>query len=618
MKFATLFNKKHRNAVLAASFALLGVGCGSSGVPPYTPPAVPSASATLTLSGTVATGLAIPGATIDCKCQAGTGAATSNTDGTYSLVVAGGLLPCMLQTVNPSDGAKLHTVVAGSGNSALANITSLTQMLTARVLHLDPAAFFSAFDTAVAARSITTAAIAAAQTDVAAALAGTVDTSALTDFIGTPLTAATLVNLTGGDAQDRMLDVLGARLNSTALAQIVTSLANTPSIAGVKQLVGTLAAPLANAGAAQSVAVGSLVTLDGSASSALAGRTLTYAWSLTGKPTGSTAVLISATSPTPVFTADLAGTYVVSLVINDGNLSSSASTVTISASGTSATILSAAYSDNGDGTVTDLTTALVWMRCSVGQTWTGSDCSGSSSTYIWDDANLLTGTVTFAGNSDWRLPNMRELQTIVDRAKFGPATDSVAFPSTASSTYWSATAYLGVSTSAWYVNFGGGDVHGADKSSALQVRLVRAGQTPGLLDAARPASDFVDNGDATVSHGPTGLIWKRCAEEQIWDGSTCTNAASTVTWDMAILLNNTTFAGNSTWRVPTANEVEALFGYDANVIASVFPNSPTALFWSASPYAGDSTSAWSLGLGDGECYNAPKSDANSVRLVRAK
>src|SRR5665811_1677418 len=74
------------------------------------------------------------------------------------------------------------------------------------------------------------------------------------------------------------------------------------------------------------------------------------------------------------------------------------------------------YSDNGDGTVTDPTTGLIWMRCSMGQIWNGGTCTGATSTYNWDQANALTGTVPFAGHSDWRVPNIRELQTIVDRS----------------------------------------------------------------------------------------------------------------------------------------------------------------------------------------------------------
>ena len=111
------------------------------------------------------------------------------------------------------------------------------------------------------------------------------------------------------------------------------------------------------------------------------------------------------------------------------------------------------YSDNGDGTVTDPTTGLVWMRCSMGQIWDGTTCTGTAKSFTFDGANALTGKVTFAGKSDWRLPNIRELQTIVDRSVFNPAIDKAAFPNTSASNFWSASAYAGGSYYAWGVYF---------------------------------------------------------------------------------------------------------------------------------------------------------------------
>ncbi|GAG21048.1 unnamed protein product, partial [marine sediment metagenome] len=79
----------------------------------------------------------------------------------------------------------------------------------------------------------------------------------------------------------------------------------------------------------QDVSTGSLVALDGSDSSDADGDTLTYSWSFTSMPVGSGATLSDATVVNPSFTADVNGTYVISLVVNDGTVDSSPNTVTI-------------------------------------------------------------------------------------------------------------------------------------------------------------------------------------------------------------------------------------------------------------------------------------------------
>ncbi len=90
-------------------------------------------------------------------------------------------------------------------------------------------------------------------------------------------------------------------------------------------------APVANAGLDQNVATATVVTLNGNGSSDANGDALTYSWSFTSKPAGSTATLSSLAVVNPTFTADKDGAYVLSLVVNDGTVSSTADTVTINA-----------------------------------------------------------------------------------------------------------------------------------------------------------------------------------------------------------------------------------------------------------------------------------------------
>ena len=90
--------------------------------------------------------------------------------------------------------------------------------------------------------------------------------------------------------------------------------------------------PVANAGVTQNVTVGSLVTLDGSGSRDVNNQSLTYLWQMTATPAGSLAALSSSTNAKPTFTADIAGTYTITLVVNDGKANSTVSTVSVYAS----------------------------------------------------------------------------------------------------------------------------------------------------------------------------------------------------------------------------------------------------------------------------------------------
>jgi hypothetical protein len=87
-------------------------------------------------------------------------------------------------------------------------------------------------------------------------------------------------------------------------------------------------APVANAGTAQTVTGTGTVTLSGSGTDAN-GDTLTYKWYLTTKPTSSVATLANSTTAAPTFTPDIVGIYVATLIVNDGKVDSTPTTVTI-------------------------------------------------------------------------------------------------------------------------------------------------------------------------------------------------------------------------------------------------------------------------------------------------
>lgn len=130
------------------------------------------------------------------------------------------------------------------------------------------------------------------------------------------------------------------------------------------------------------------------------------------------------------------------------------------------------YSFNAAGDeVTDSKTGLVWARCSVGQSWDGSACTGTVSGHTHEQAMSLAQAA-----SGWRLPNVKELTSIADKGCRSPAIDSAAFPNTPSSWFWTSSSYLSIAGDAWGVLFDYGLIRHLYRVNSQAVRLVRASQ----------------------------------------------------------------------------------------------------------------------------------------------
>nr|WP_295769249.1 PKD domain-containing protein [Rhodoferax sp.] len=105
--------------------------------------------------------------------------------------------------------------------------------------------------------------------------------------------------------------------------------------------------PVANAGANQSVLIGSTVTLDGRGTSDANNDPISYKWSILQTPSGSIAALASTTSVKTTFVPERVGIYVITLVASDGKSSSAVATTTVTASATNLTINSTSYGNGG-------------------------------------------------------------------------------------------------------------------------------------------------------------------------------------------------------------------------------------------------------------------------------
>jgi len=128
------------------------------------------------------------------------------------------------------------------------------------------------------------------------------------------------------------------------------------------------------------------------------------------------------------------------------------------------------FTDNGDGTITDNATGLVWA--SDGN---GAGCN-SGATLTWNSAIDWAEGLTFASETDWRLPNVKELISIIDYGSFEPAIDTTFFPNTKLDVYWSSTTYASFTDGAYRVDFNYGNLDANIKTGSFYVRAVRGGQ----------------------------------------------------------------------------------------------------------------------------------------------
>jgi hypothetical protein len=150
------------------------------------------------------------------------------------------------------------------------------------------------------------------------------------------------------------------------------------------------------------------------------------------------------------------------------------------------------YVDNGDGTITDRNTGLIWEKKSDDGSLHDKDdlyswsANGAEET-IWDWLDDLNAAA-FAGHRDWRIPNVKELASLVDYEATSPAVHPVFDTGctagctvlTCSCTakranYWTSTSVADESIYAWLVDFNGGAVFSIIRTDHFRVRAVRGG-----------------------------------------------------------------------------------------------------------------------------------------------
>jgi len=224
------------------------------------------------------------------------------------------------------------------------------------------------------------------------------------------------------------------------------------------------------------------------------------------------------------------------------------------------------YRDNGDGTVTDLNTGLMWQK---------APDLGKKVTFV--QAALGAKQLRLANRDDWRLPTVKELYSLIDFRGSGARTARLSRPymntnvfafvwgdaakgeHAGDAQYWSATECVGKTAlgdeTVFGVNFADGLIKGCPKTvrrgAATQfVRYVRGNPRYGI-------NAFVDNGNGTVTDCATGLTWQK------------TDSGRAMEWQAALAYaEGLVLAGFDDWRLPNAKELQSIVDYTRSPDAS--------------------------------------------------
>jgi hypothetical protein len=150
--------------------------------------------------------------------------------------------------------------------------------------------------------------------------------------------------------------------------------------------------------------------------------------------------------------------------------------------------------------------------------------------------------------------------------------------------------------------------------------VVQAQSCKESILATTPDGHFSMKHDGTATHNTTGLMWMRCSLGQNWDGKGCSGSAAALSWQGALQsARDFEHAGFNDWRLPNKNELESIVEERCSAPAintNVFPGTPSAHYWSSSPYAGLSSGAWNVDFGFGSVNASVKTGSIFVRLVR--
>ena len=234
-----------------------------------------------------------------------------------------------------------------------------------------------------------------------------------------------------------------------------------------------------------------------------------------------------------------------------------------------------AFTDNGNGTITDTITGLMWQK-------------GDGGERSFESATAYADSLQLGGYSDWRLPLPQEIVSIFNHQKNNPAMDVTFFPSTGAEYWWTSVHQAGDSTKIWCGNAGGGignhlktETISAGGTKKFHVKLVRDVQIPALVE-----NHFTDNGDGTVTDNLSLLMWQK------------NPPAAALSWEQALsTAEGLNLAGFNDWRLPNIKELFSLHnpGRTNPAADPVFGLQSVTKYWSSTSIPGQQgVKAWYL------------------------
>ncbi len=259
-----------------------------------------------------------------------------------------------------------------------------------------------------------------------------------------------------------------------------------------------------------------------------------------------------------------------------------------------------------DGSVHDKDNTYTWYDSNP-ETNGGYAGTAGDGTDTEDFINALNAG-NYGGHTDWRLPTVNELTSIINYDAWDSAVNSKYFPNAVSPGHWTSTTGAKNSNSAWYVNFFSGWCAYPVKSSSYHVRAVRANH-------AHQSDNLINNGDGTITDITRGIMW-----EQTTSGP--------MNWESALSRHNgLSYAGYNDWRLPSIHELAALIDHkhpNPAIDSDLFPGtSASAIYWTSTsksfletPETDNNTASWVAYFDGGLLSGLEKSTTNYVRAVR--